>query len=418
MPPQPVRGTRDLFNEDLANYHYLVTTATSIIPLYGYQGIETPIFEYTSVFQRSLGETSDIVGKEMYTFQDRSGKSITLRPEGTAPVTRALISAGLTQTLPQKRFYSGPMFRYERSQKGRYRQFYQLGVECFGIDHPLIDVECIALANHLLKAWGIQDSFLSINTLGDLESRQAYREALVNYFSRYVHDLSEDSQLRLTRNPLRILDSKDPKDQVLFAQAPLFGDYLTADSRHFFDQVMKGLSDLGIPFTHDQHLVRGIDYYCHTAFEFKSNSLGAQNALLAGGRYDGLMQQLGGPSTPAVGWACGLDRLALLLPPSTQAPPLRVAVIAIGDDLQTAGLQLAQQLRQANIMTDIPLSGNLSKRLKASDKSGCQLAILLGSEEYEHHQVKVRRLEANHPDKEKSVSIPELIPYLLSFGKV
>ncbi len=419
MSCQPVRGTRDLLEKELAQHHHLVEQAYRIMPLYGYQEIETPIFEYTSVFQRSLGEASDIVGKEMYTFLDRSGESITLRPEGTAAVTRAILSAGLTQTLPQKRFYKGPMFRHERPQKGRYRQFYQLGVECFGIAQSFVDVECIALANQLLQQWKIQDYTLTINTLGDQESRQAYRQALINYFRRYVQDLSHDSQLRLERNPLRIFDSKDPKDQALFPEAPAFEDFLNASSRQFFDQVLKGLQDLHIPFTHNQRLVRGIDYYCHTAFEFTVKGLeAAQNTVLAGGRYDGLMEQLGGPSLPGIGWACGLDRLALLLPPCLTPPSsLRIAVIAMGEEFQSVALQWAQTLRQQFFSVEMPFHGNVSKRLKAADKAGCQIALLFGEDEYKTHQVKVRHLMNDQLEKEKLVALSDIVSYLSSFRK-
>ncbi|RZI46546.1 histidine--tRNA ligase [Candidatus Finniella inopinata] len=420
MSTQPVRGTRDLLGDDYAKCSYLNRVAFDILAAYGYQGIETPIFEHTSLFQRGLGETSDVVGKEMYTFADRGGDSLTLRPEGTAPVTRAIISAGLTQTLPQKLFYSGPMFRYERPQKGRYRQFYQLGVEYIGSAHPLADVECIALADHLLKAWGISDYQLHLNTLGDLESRQNYRQALVDYFGRYKNDLSPDSQIRLEKNPLRILDSKDANDQVLCQDAPLFDEYLTEDSRHFFDQVQNGLVTLGIDFTRNQKLVRGLDYYCHTAFEFKTNSLGAQDAILAGGRYDGLMQQLGGPVVPAVGWACGLDRLALMLTDFKTPDHLKIALIAAEEGLEPISLKFAQQLRHVCVPCEVFLKGDLSKRLKAADKAGCQVAVLLRPEEYQSNQVKIRYLQQDFSpagDKETIVSISDLVPHLLSLKK-
>ena len=420
MSTQPVRGTRDLLGDDYAKYSYLNRVALDVLPTYGYQGIETPLFEYTSLFQRGLGETSDVVGKEMYTFADRGSDSLTLRPEGTASVARAIISAGLTQTLPQKLFYSGPMFRYERPQKGRYRQFYQLGIEYIGLAHPLADVECIALADHLLKAWGISDYQLHLNTLGDLESRQNYRQALVDYFSRYKNDLSADSQNRLEKNPLRILDSKDANDQLLCQETPLFDGYLNETSRHFFDQVQNGLTTLGIHFVRDQKLVRGLDYYCHTAFEFKTTSLGAQDAILAGGRYDGLMQQLGGPAIPAVGWACGLDRLALMLNDFAVPNRLKVGLIASEEGLDPLSLKLAQQLRHADIACEVFLKGDLSKRLKAADKGACQVAILLRPEEYQSNQIKIRYLQQDFSpvgDKETIVSLSDLVPNLLSLKK-
>ena len=421
MSIQPVRGTRDLLGDDYAKYYYLSHVAFDTLSAYGYQGIETPIFEYTSLFQRGLGETSDVVGKEMYTFPDRGGDSLTLRPEGTASIARAIISSGLTQTLPQKLFYRGPMFRYERPQKGRYRQFYQLGVECIGLAHPLADVECIALADHLLENWGISDYQLNLNTLGDLESRQNYRQALVDYFSRYKNDLSADSQIRLEKNPLRILDSKDANDQLLCQEAPLFDNYLNDASRHFFDQVQNGLTVLGIKFIRNQKLVRGLDYYCHTAFEFKTTSLGAQDAILAGGRYDGLTQQLGGPEIPAVGWACGLDRLALMLNQFPQPDHLKVGLVALEEDLEPVTLKIAQQLRHAAIRCEIFLKGNVSKRLKAADKGACHVAILVGPDEYKAGQVKLRYLQESFSpagQKETIVFLSELVSHFLSLKKV
>lgn len=420
MSIQPVRGTRDLLGEDYDKYHFLYQTALKILPLYGYQGIETPLIEYTTLFQRGLGETTDVVGKEMYTFSDRSNRSLTLRPEGTASVARAIIHAGLTQTLPQKLYYVGPMFRYEQPQHGRYRQFYQLGVESIGLSHPMVDIECIALADHFLKACGFQDYQLHLNTLGDIESRHAYRQALVDYFSRYRNDLSADSQIRLEKNPLRILDSKSPQDQALCEQAPLFKNYLNDLSKDYFEAVQKGLTDLGISFTLNQKLVRGLDYYCHTAFEFKTQSLGAQDAILAGGRYDGLFQQLGGPALPAIGWASGLDRLMLLLSDFEKPKNLKIALIAIDDELQPIVLNLMQQLRHQGLACEMPLNGNVSKKFKQADKASCQIALLLGPEEYQQQKIKIRYLDEtwnSSPDKEMLLPLSEIIPYLSSLEK-
>ena len=414
MSLQPVRGMRDLLGDDLIRQKHIVRTAEAIAALYQFDPIETPIVEYTSVFKRTLGETSDIVGKEMYTFSDRNDESMTLRPEGTAPVVRALISEKLTQTMPQKRIYSGPMFRYERPQKGRYRQFYQLGVESLGSDLPYSDVECIALADQILKALSIADYKLYINTLGDSESRKAYREALVEYFSKYLGDLSEESQSRLQRNPLRILDSKNEGDQKICANAPRFEKYLGDASKDFFDKVRQGLDALGIAFDVDPHLVRGLDYYCHTAFEFKTTALGAQDAILAGGRYDGLMEQMGGPSIPGVGWAMGIDRLALLLPETPKKSVLTIAVIPIGDDLEQDALRLTQDLRHKGFRASLLLKGNTGKRFKQADKDACQLAVVFGSDEFAQKQVKVRSLQDSEPGsaKEVLVDFDQLIPYL------
>ncbi len=416
MSLQPVRGTRDLLSDELRIYHRIIRTAETVATTYNYQPIETPIFEYTSVFQRTLGETSDIVGKEMYTFSDRSGESITLRPEGTAAVVRAIISEGLTQTLPQKRIYSGPMFRYERPQKGRYRQFYQLGIECIGMANPFYDVECIALADHILKTLGISDYKLHINTLGDTDSRMKFRQALVSYFSKHINNLSEDSKIRLEKNPLRILDSKDDGDKKICSQAPKFENYLNDESKEFFKKVTQGLDALTVPYILDPHLVRGLDYYCHTAFEFKTDSLGAQDTILAGGRYDGLMEQMGGPSVPGVGWAMGIDRLALLLSSDLKDHKLRIAVIPIGEELETEALKLTQNLREHNFTTELFINGNLGKRFKQADKAECQIAIVFGNDEFTQNQVKVRNLQTddNLPNKEMIVDSNQLFPYLSS----
>ncbi|WP_297493304.1 histidine--tRNA ligase, partial [Acidocella sp.] len=320
---QPVRGTRDLIGDDAARHFHVVETARRIAALYGFAEWQTPIFEDTKVFSRTLGETSDVVTKEMYTFEDRGGESVTLRPEGTAGVCRALITNGLTQTLPQKVFYTGPMFRYERPQKGRYRQFHQIGIELIGPATPLADAEIIAAGWRILNALGIAEAVeLQVNTLGDAASRAAYREALVNYFSRYAGDLSEDSKLRLAKNPLRILDSKDEGDRKLVADAPRMQACLTAEAQGFFASLQEYLATFGVPFIHNPHIVRGLDYYNHTAFEFVTHALGAQGTVLAGGRYDGLVEQMGGPCVPGVGWAAGIERLAMLIaaPPAAPVP--------------------------------------------------------------------------------------------------
>lgn len=416
MSLQPVRGMRDLLGAELDRQKHIIRTAEQIASVYNYESIETPIVEYTSVFKRTLGETSDIVGKEMYTFLDRNNESMTLRPEGTASVVRAIISEKLTQTLPQKRIYSGPMFRYERPQKGRYRQFYQLGVECLGQESAYADVECISLADHILKALGIVDYKINLNTLGDADSRQRYKEALVAYFTRYENELSEDSKSRLNKNPLRILDSKDENDQKISKDAPKFEAFLNAESKTFFETVLKGLSALKIDYELNPHLVRGLDYYCHTAFEFKTTSLGAQDALGGGGRYDGLMEQMGGPSIPGVGWAVGLDRLALLLPELKSQTNLRIAVIPIGEELELEAVRLAQELRTKGLHTEMFLRGNLGKRFKQADKAACTIGVIFGSDEFAQQQVKVRNLCLSETDanKEVTVSSNQLISHLSS----
>ncbi len=377
---QPVRGTRDLIGDDAARHFHVVETARRIAALYGFAEWQTPIFEDTKVFSRTLGETSDVVTKEMYTFEDRGGESVTLRPEGTAGVCRALITNGLTQTLPQKVFYTGPMFRYERPQKGRYRQFHQIGIELIGPATPLADAEIIAAGWRILNALGIAETVeLQVNTLGDAASRAAYREALVNYFSRYAGDLSEDSKLRLAKNPLRILDSKDEGDRKLVADAPRMQACLTAEAQGFFASLQEYLATFGVPFIHNPHIVRGLDYYNHTAFEFVTHALGAQGTVLAGGRYDGLVEQMGGPCVPGVGWAAGIERLAMLIaaPP---AAPVPVAVIPMAEDYEARALAVLTLLRARNIAAEIGYAGNAKKRLERANKSGAGFAVLVGEE--------------------------------------
>src|SRR5690242_10979007 len=328
---QPVRGTQDLLPEAYRRHRAVIETARRIAERFGYQEIATPIFEFTEVFSRPIGETTDIVSKEMYSFVDRGGEEITLRPENTAGVVRAVLSGGLIQNTPLKFFYSGPMFRYERPQKGRFRQFHQIGVELIAVAQSQADIEVIALGGRILDVLGIrQHTVLELNTLGDPASRTAYREALVSYFSSRVSELSEDSRRRLDRNPLRILDSKEESDRRVILEAPSLDEYLNTESRDFFADVKNGLDRLGIPYRLNPHLVRGLDYYTHTAFEFVTPHLGAQGTVIGGGRYDGLVEMMGGPAMPGVGWAAGIERLAMLIdePPG---PPRPIAVVPIGE---------------------------------------------------------------------------------------
>jgi len=390
---QPVRGTHDLLPDECRRHRHVEETAFACARRYGFGEIETPIFEFTEVFSRTLGETSDVVTKEMYTFPDRSGDSLTLRPEGTAGVARALISGGLAQSLPLKLFYRGPMFRHERPQKGRLRQFHQVGVEFLGVESPLADVEVIALAWRLLSDLGLGDQVtLEINSLGDAESRTAYRETLTAYLWTHRADLSEDSRVRLERNPLRVLDSKDEGDRRIVEGAPPMAASLSPAAATFFADVTGGLDELGIPFRVNPHLVRGLDYYCHTAFEFTTNALGAQGTVLAGGRYDELIAQMGGPRTPGIGWAAGVERLAMLV--GEALPPLArpVAVIPMGDSL--AALAVAERLRRAGLAVEMGFSGNLKKRLARAAKVGARVAVILGEEEGTRGAVTVRDLDA------------------------
>nr|WP_295743885.1 histidine--tRNA ligase [uncultured Acidocella sp.] len=377
---QPVRGTKDLIGEDAARHFHVIETARRVTRLYGFSEWQTPIFEDTKVFSRTLGETSDVVTKEMYTFEDRGGDSVTLRPEGTAGICRALITGGLTQTLPQKVFYAGPMFRYERPQKGRYRQFHQIGIELLGAASPLADAEVIAAGWRILNELGVaKDVVLNINTLGDAASREAYRAALVAYFSGHAAQLSQDSKLRLEKNPLRILDSKDEGDKALVENAPLIYDHLTEEAANFYNGLKSTLTAFGVPFAENPRIVRGLDYYNHTAFEFVTTALGAQGTVMAGGRYDGLVEQMGGPNVPGIGWGAGIERLSMLIaPPPAAAQP--VIVIPMGGDSEAQALEILNTLRAENIAAEIGYSGNAKKRLERANKSGAAYAVLVGAE--------------------------------------
>ncbi len=390
---QPVRGTHDILPEDMRRHRHVVDTARRTVALYGFQEMVTPIFEFTDVFKRTLGDTSDIVTKEMYSFE-RGGDHLTLRPEATAGVARAVISGGLAQHAPLKFFYYGPMFRYERPQKGRLRQFHQIDVEIIGVAEPLADIEVIAAGARVLDSLGILGrTSLEINTLGDSESRAAYRQTLVAYLKGYEAQLSEDSRNRLDRNPLRILDSKDEGDRRIVADAPLFDDSLTPAARDFFAKVCDGLGRLGIAFTRNQRLVRGLDYYCHTAFEFTTTELGAQGAVLAGGRYDGLIETMGGPATPGIGWAAGVERLSMML---QQAPPAPrpFAIVPIGPEGETLAQTLAEELRRAGLAIEVGYRGNMSKRMKAANKVNARAAILIGEDEIKKGAATVRDLDS------------------------
>ncbi len=391
---QPVRGTHDLLPDEMRRYRQVAETARLAAECYGFQEVATPIFEFADVFKRTLGDTSDIVTKEMYTFTDRGGETITLRPEGTAGVARAFISGGLSQHLPLKFFYAGPMFRYERPQKGRLRQFHQTGVELLGVKEPQADIEVIATGTEFLRRLGAWDRcVLELNTLGDNESRQAYRRVLVEYFSGHRDRLSKDSQERLERNPLRILDSKDEGDQRIVAEAPVYSDYLNDASRDFFASVQEGLTAIGIAFTLNPRLVRGLDYYCHTCFEITCDELGAQKTVLAGGRYDGLIGQMGGPETAGVGWASGIERCGLVLRdvPAARRP---IAIVPAGDAAQRPALELAEKLRRLNYAVDLGYSGNMGKRLKRANKLQARAALILGEDELQKGVAAVRDLDS------------------------
>ncbi len=391
---QPARGTRDIYGDESRRMTAVVESFRRVAGSYGFEELATPIFEFTEVFKRPLGEASDIVSKEMYTFEDRGGEEITLRPEFTAGVCRAFISNGMQQNLPCRLMSNGPVFRYERPQKGRYRQFHQINAELLGPNNPETDVDMIAMAWRLLSELGMGDKVvLNLNTLGDVESRQAYRAALVDYFGGHKKALSEDSQRRLETNPLRILDSKDEGDKAIVANAPLMSDCLNEASRSFFAAVTAGLTAAGVPFEHNERLVRGLDYYTHTAFEFITTELGAQGTVLAGGRYDGLIEQLGGPATPGVGWAGGIERLAMLAEiPNTMPRP--VIIMPMGEASTLKAFSLAEELRGAGLTVTADRSGNLKKRLTRASKADAEFAVIIGDNELEAGKVMVKNLDS------------------------
>ncbi|MFZ1413129.1 MAG: histidine--tRNA ligase [Defluviicoccus sp.] len=391
---RPVRGTKDFLSDDSRKRRFVEDSAHDVAARAGFAEVATPILEFTHVFARTLGDTSDIVTKEMYTFIDRSGESLTLRPENTAGIVRAFISNNLTQQLPLKVFYRGPMFRYERPQKGRLRQFHQIGVECLGAGASIADVEVIALAADVLARLGLKDTVtLEINTLGDAESRSAYRTVLVDYLTTHASSLSEDSRVRLQQNPLRVLDSKDPGDRTVVAAAPSLEDHLSAAAKLFFEEVLAGLDALGIGYRINRHLVRGLDYYCHTAFEFVSQALGAQGTVLAGGRYDELVRQMGGPPTPGIGWAAGVERL-MMLAEGCPPPPRPIAVLPHGATEMCAALALARDLRRAGLTAEFNAGGGLGKRMKWANRINARAAVILGSDELARQMATVRDMDS------------------------
>lgn len=390
---QPARGTADLLPDSMAKHRLVIEAARAASARYGFQEMATPIFEFSEVFSRPLGESSDIVTKENYSFADRGGEMLTLRPENTAGVVRAMISGGLTQSLPLKYFYAGPMFRYERPQKGRMRQFHQVGIEYLGPDDALADAEIIACGARFLAELGVLDDCeLHLNSLGDTHSRSAYRAALIAYLETFADQLSDDSKTRLAVNPLRILDSKDAGDRQILQNAPQLQDYLNDVSKTHFADLTAALDAAGVKWVFDPLLVRGLDYYCHTAFEFVTTSLGAQGTVLGGGRYDGLAEMLGGPQVAGVGWAAGVERLAMLVETATVNSP-KVAIITADDGARLAAFRLAEQLRDAGIDIDLPTSGAMGKKLKKADKAGICMAVIMGSDELANNIVQLRNLQ-------------------------
>lgn len=378
--PQAIRGTQDIFGPDAEAFAFVVETFERVRKLYRFRRVEMPVFEKTEVFSRSIGETTDVVSKEMYSFEDRGGESLTLRPEFTAGICRAFLTNGWQQHAPLKVATHGPLFRYERPQKGRYRQFHQIDAEILGAGEPQADVELLVMADQLLRELGIADGVtLQLNTLGDGTSREAWRAALVEYFRAVKGDLSEDSQERLEKNPLRILDSKDPRDKVFTADAPKIDDYLSDEAQDFFAHVTGGLDAAGVAWTRAPSLVRGLDYYRHTAFEFVTDRLGAQGTVLGGGRYDGLMESLGGAHTPAVGWAAGIERLAMLVGEEPYSPEklLKVVIAVEDDDALNFGVATIAALRRNGLSAEMIASGSPRKRYDKATKINAHVLLSL-----------------------------------------
>ena len=400
---QSVRGTKDIYSSAMRNYNYIINEARYVSELFGYEEASFPIFERAEVFSRPLGVSSDVVSKETYTFEDRGGENITLRPEGTAGVMRSILSEGKINDLPLRLFYSGPMFRYERPQKGRLRQFVQIGIESIGNHGPLEDAEVIACGASLLQRLGFQqDCVLNINSLGDEESRALYRKSLVDYFSKNLDKLSPLSQSRLSMNPLRILDSKEPQDQEVIYKAPLFSSYLNNLSIDHFEKVKSFLKTSGIEYSHNEKLVRGLDYYSHTTFEFVTTKLGSQGTVLGGGRYDGLSEMLGGPSIPAVGFAAGVDRLVMLSSNLDETSGI-ISILPVEEENFTYCYNLLNIFRENDIKCEIFKGGNLSKNLKKISKKNRKLIIIVGDDEIQKKQVILKDLSSGEQQKiEKS----------------
>ncbi len=393
-PVQPVRGTQSLLGEDADRLAAVVAAFDRVRRLFGFKRVEVPTIEQTGVFARTIGETTDVVSKEMYSFEDRGGESITLRPEFTAGICRAYVSEGWQQYAPLKLAAHGSAFRYERPQKGRFREFHQLDAEIIGASEPQADVEILSLGYQLLVELRIADGIvLELNTLGDPETRDAWRSALVDYFQAHRADLSEDSVARLERNPLRILDSKDPRDKAICVNAPSVDDHLTNEAGDFFAAVTAGVDAAGVPWTRNSRLVRGLDYYRHTAFEFVTDRLGAQGTVIAGGRYDGLIESLGGPYTPAIGWAAGIERLAMMIEaPAAERPA--VVLVPLGERAEAEAQRILVGLRREGIAADMAYRGNLKKRMSRANASGAAYALILGDEELASGQAQLKNLES------------------------
>jgi histidyl-tRNA synthetase len=413
---QSIRGMSDILPSETPQWQYLESCVRDVLSRYGYREIRFPIVEHTELFKRSIGEVTDIVEKEMYTFEDRNGDSLTLRPEGTASCVRACDQNGLLYKQIQRLWYTGPMFRHERPQKGRLRQFHQIGVETFGMVGPDIDAELILLTARLWRELGISDALtLELNSIGNAESRANYRQALVDYLTGFKDELDDDSKRRLESNPLRVLDSKDPKTQQLLLAAPVLSDYLDDVSRSHFDGLCARLDVAGVSYILNPQLVRGLDYYGLTVFEWTTDKLGAQGTVCAGGRYDGLVEQLGGKATPAVGFAMGIERLILMLEtldlmPEEQAQA-DIFIVSVGEKADIEALKIAEQLRDALPSVKVLINcggGSFKSQFKKADKSGASVAVVLGEDELQGAEAAVKPLRAGQGEQQL-VALSELV---------
>ncbi len=417
---QAIRGMNDCLPSETNVWQMVESVLRRVASNYGFAEIRMPIVESTNLFKRSIGEVTDIVEKEMYTFDDRNGDSLTLRPEGTASCVRAGNQHGLLYNQEQRLWYMGPMFRHERPQKGRYRQFHQFGIEAFGMATPDIDAEVIMLSARLWKELGISEYVtLELNSLGSNEERAAYRDALVAYLTQHEDKLDEDSKRRMHTNPLRVLDSKNPDVQAALVDAPKLSDYFGDETNEHFDQLKSYLDNAGITYKINERLVRGLDYYNRTVFEWVTDSLGAQGTVCAGGRYDGLVEQLGGKGTPGIGFALGIERLVLMLTSLEKAnnvrPQVDAYVIALGEGADMQAVALAEKLRDQVPETRIQChcgGGNMKKQMKRADKSGAQVALILGEDEIANQQVTVKYLRGQH--EQQRVSQEDVAPLLAS----
>ena len=418
---QAIRGMNDILPEQTVVWQHIENAILSVLQQYGYREIRLPLLEVTELFKRSVGEVTDIVEKEMYTFDDRNGESVTLRPEGTASCVRAGEQHGLFYNQVQRLWYGGPMFRYERPQKGRYRQFHQIGVEAFGMLGPDIDAELILLSRRIWQALGIADAAtLQLNTIGSAENRRQFGQALVQYLSDHEDDLDTDSKNRLQQNPLRILDSKDPNTQKILQHAPTLSDYIDAESQQHFQQLTEILAANGIEFEVNNRLVRGLDYYGKTVFEWVTNRLGAQGTICAGGRYDGLVSHLGGKDCPAVGFAIGLERLSLLVAEMQQTEDIRsdidIYVISLGENLAAQAMALAEAVRNGLPQQQVVChcgGGSLKSQMKKADKSGADWALIIGSEELAANSVVLKPLRSD--EAQEKIPGDQLVDRLQKF---